>query len=287
MRFLRNVVLPLLAAGVMSSSVYAAPVTSWDLRIELGFIDWTGTDGLSSSIGWAEDYSSLNYSGPLPGGATWAPQRLSWGGAVKSAIGVNTDDSAACRDDFECNIVRTGIETDGAAVDTASFYHENNAISGDSIPLRTASLLTQLWLSPSGGLEVFVGSLAFNINFLETANDGNCFSGSISDCDDIFVLSGINFDTTAGAVVRDFDFGGYSYRTFIGITGLGPLTDEVCSLAGAAVGCIGFTTPENQTSTLQSSFRISALTQDIPVPSTLLLFSMGLLGLRRNNRVAY
>lgn len=108
-----------------------------------------------------------------------------------------------------------------------------------------------------------VGPIPFNITFTETPNvdpANQCdVTTSPTACNDIFVLS-------SGFLNSQFDFDaqdGDGLRTYFvnvfptsgGV--LSTLEDSACLAAGAGVGCLGFSTPENQSTRLDFGFTIS------------------------------
>lgn len=146
---------------------------------------------------------------------------------------------------------------------TLSLTHNNNVIDGSSASRLTAVLSSAVMLTPlvpsNPGFPI--GPVNFSISFTETPNSGTCaVSTSPVPCNDIFVLTG-------GLLNFDFDYD-----------------------AGAAPGCIGFSTAENQSTTLAFGFTFSTqrLTT-MPEPGVPALMGLGLLGLagaRRRTRNA-
>ena len=164
-----------------------------------------------------------------------------------------------------------------------SITHNNNPITGAS--LTSATLTASLNLSallpvPTPGAPGALPPLLVNIGFVETPNTAPCtVVGSPTPCNDIFVLVGgllnqvFSYDVDGSGAVN------YFLNVFPSTGGvLSQLTAAECSAAGQGAGCIGFTTPENQSTTLGFSFTISTQPFMIPEPGSLALVALGMLG---------
>lgn len=199
-------------------------------------------------------------------------ERLSWGSASGSI-------------DPEVNDNRSGLEIidspangtidTGNQVTTVGITHFNSSISANFATLNTATLLTNLILTPldppvTGGASLPPLSLQFMTTFTETPNSAPCGFDSDTICDDIFV---VNFE----ALQDTFELEGFTYHTSVVADGLGDLDDATCAAAGAGPGCFGLTTPEELFTTVNFGFGISAV--EVPNPAMLALFGTGLLAL--------
>lgn len=208
---------------------------------------------------------------------------LSWG-----ALGANTNESSlVITDPANPSSVSTfmngGMPPAAFIADGITLTHNNVVIQGDS--LDNATLTATLILTPtnpaSGALPP--ASIDYLIEFEETANSGTCADpSSPTPCNDIFVQ-------VTGFLNQSFmyDAGDGEVEYFVNIfptdgNVLATLNDASCIAAGAAPGCIGFTTPEGQSTDLPFGFTIS--TKPISEPATLALMGLGLLGAARLRR---
>lgn len=124
----------------------------------------------------------------------------------------------------------------------------------------------------------------FAVNFDETPNTAPCVDTSSppsKPCNDIFVINvtGAGFNSADDSFNQAFLFDGTLYNIKILLTGLTTLTDAECTAAGAAIGCIGFTTIENQDNNFQASLQITTLPFAVPEPASLALISLGIGGI--------
>lgn len=169
---------------------------------------------------------------------------------------------------------------------TLSLTHNNHVISNSAASLTTTTLSSAVVLTPldhplNPGFPI--GPVPFNISFTETPNSGTCaVSDSPTKCNDIFVLTAgllnFNFDYDAGDGDGLLTYYINIFPTSGGVLSL--LENSACQAAGVAAGCVGFSTPENQSSTLDFGFTISSNPLNtVPEPGVLALVGLGLLSL--------
>jgi len=249
-----------LAAGALAFSAFAnaAPVLTWDV---------------TSSATWTNVQPGSGIT--VSGGGT----KLSWGNVAPSAqsslevtggglvSGINT-------------YFGSGVPPVSNATQTLSLTHTNNVLPGGSISLTGATLsvaMTVQATNPAGG-SLGLGTIGYDIKFVEITNNEPCAAASPSGnfCNDIFVL-------LDGLLNESFLYGGQTYYVNaypLNSSGvLNTLSNSACAAAGAANGCIGFTTVEGQPNTLPFGITISTERLQVPEPGSLALVGLALAGL--------
>lgn len=256
--------------GLVAAPAGATLVTEWDYTVTLEWIT-SGPDAptFTSGDGVTEVSSDV-----LSWGAAGGDMTDNTAGTHGSRSGLQINDSG----------ITGSVVTGSGFVDTVSITHYNNRLSSDFATLDTASLTTNLTLTPRDPVvndvnfpndqgDIPVGlELSFLTHFTETpntANEENCGFETVSNCDDIFT---VDFE----ALQDTFTLEGITYRTRVG-SDFSDLSDSICAAAGEEVGCFGLTTTESAFDTKGFGFSIDQV--EVPTPGVLALFGSGLLAL--------
>ena len=275
-----------LAAFAGVQTAHAVLITDWNGVAETTFSAQTFSGGGPTS--------SSNPNAVLGGGT-----RLEWGTPFPSGtpgpgssleIGNNTGlfgqyDTALAPNNGAANIQTN----DGIGEETAIVTHDNVVIFSGTT-LESFTVTTQLFLTPAAppGPTLPTAPIDFSGSFNETANAEPCVViGSPEPCNDIFVLSAVDFSAIIPGAVFGAGFADFNYlvELFDPSGALGVLPDAVCADAGAGPGCLGFTTPENTSTSLTFNVRITAIPVEVAAPAALGLLGLNLLGLGLVERI--
>jgi hypothetical protein len=256
-------------------------ITDWNYENLFGFASYTSSGPMYAATGsLSNPFADFSIpGGPNPNPAAGMATQLTWGQAV--------DGNPANRSSFtlsgNAGVGQTlgTVQTNGANAFDVTLTHKNHPIYWDTLTSATmvGSLMLQATApAPFAGLPVGPLTGVFSIVFKETPNSGHCpdnldlLPGGVK-CPDIFVL-----DPLASSALQNvflFSLDGYSYFLNVDISGLQNVGPESCAAVLQAPGCLGFVTPENQSTPLSLSFNIKA----VPEPGVLALLGLGLVGL--------
>lgn len=260
----KSLIAATLAIGTLiAPAAQAALVTDWQWTVESEWAAATFSNGAADGINTIQTASEL-----------------SWG-AAGGNYQVNNPDPALSRSALVITNSPAGnpplLETNVGFVDTNIFTHFNRIISSSFATLRTATLETTLQLQPNTppGPLFPPDTISFGIRFIETLNETPCFAGSLTTCDDIFVIE-------LGDLNQQFFYDGFTYQVSIVslLGGFLGLSDAACLQANAGLGCVGFQTQEGEANVERFGLLIST----VPEPGVLALMGLGLLGLAATRR---
>lgn len=290
MKKLAKIGLPV-AAVLLSAASNAAIIPSWDYSTEASFTGATYSSGGGTTVTSVSELSWGETGGffSVPSGTANNPT-ISDGERSALTIGqagISTTGGGAA--------TGTGVETiigfGGFPVPAAnfglgiSFTHWNNPITSGFQTLTSGTIVDTLQLTPTvgGSGPVDAEDITFEFNFVETSNGGACLIvTSPTPCNDIFA-----FEDPAAGLNTPFSYEGENYfahvlllnETLDGAAPITPLGASVCSALGLTPACLGFSTQEGQATTINFGFAVSTSPAQVPLPSTLALFGLGLLGL--------
>ena len=255
---------------LIASASAQAIVITWDYSVDNTFSAAVYSAGVGSTTAAGPGVTTLSWGASTPQSSLVIEQPNPSLGSVSTFLGTSPPQSPPFLGQ------------------TISITHNNNVIPGNSAWLTNATISAAVQLTPTNpALAGFpVGPIPFNISFTETPNstaNGPCaVAGSPTPCNDIFVLTGglLNFSFPYDAGDAD---GVQNYFVNIFPTSggvLSTLESSACLAAGAPVGCIGFSTQEGRSTTLDFGFTVSTerLVQ-APEPDVLALLGLGLLGM--------
>lgn len=251
-------------AGIVSLAGPAAAVT-FDVRVQVGWLNDTGTCNDSGTN------DCLGFTGAGGFGAGSSLQ-MNWDNTTSSIdslliVGALPETSA-----FPTGDATTTIDP-GQTIQTAQIRHVNNSIPQEDDFLATITLATLLTITAPDATVIIGdgtgGDLNVDVTFLETNNEQPCdeTSNSLgSVCDDQFTFIDINADIP-------FSFDGVNYVLHV----RGLLPANTCEDAGG--GLVNCLTREGQTNDRFVTISLEQLTQEVPLPGTLLLLGLGLVGM--------
>lgn len=224
---LRNCFAVLALLGAMAYGNASAAPVEWDYTVTAQFVTTTG---------------ATTFNGAGPGTANGcelvSASNITWGacpsgpaGEGRSGIGVSTS-------------AQTGTLVANGAAQYANVYtHTNKVVPSAYATLASATISTTLGLRVKGSSDPYTyENFIYTIKFSETPNSSEpttCVVPGGDPCSDIWVLDG-SVNRTVVMNGQEFTFSFFPEPAAI------PLDPAICEAAGAEMGCIGFTTQENQ-----------------------------------------
>jgi len=285
-----------IGVGVSSMIVGAAtadPIASFDYTQEFEFVEPIAPAGVNKegSTTGASDVDGFTK-------LSWGTESNSFDEISSLVINAEVADRTTPSGDLSQGTVTTATDINAMTFELGPVVtHNNFVITGNS--LSSAAAEDFVVLSPFGGGADQTQEITFGILFEETPNAQDpCSSGAVNGfgCGDIFVLSGglLGVPTIVNSVelaflIDSFIRDGYLYEVYLreASNALGVLSDAACTEAGAAIGCVGFTTFENTSNSFQLEFAILA-SEYVPEPATIALLagSLLLMGVVRRRKVS-
>lgn len=263
----KGVVAALLVAGAVTTApAQAALIDFWDYEVDSGFGAFNPAQGPGHTYGVV---------GSVINAELGLPTVLKWG-LPSSQPGANPGQQQSGLSVTSQVVSPPLLPTNGPAVDGAVLTHDNFTLAQTGDSLTDAVLVSQLKLyaNPPGNdgtPEVTLGPAPFFIQFKETSNLvplASCPAESETPCADIFVL------LNPGNLVQEFVLDDYKYTVTLLLEGLTDLSDEACAAAGVAGPCVGLITQENQSTSFQTKFFITAVQLQVPEPGTVALLGL-------------
>lgn len=277
-----------LASALAAPAAMADIILNWDWALFAGWTDSTVQPGGGDATVSGGPYAINPVTGTPDGHTT-----LNWGTGpdAPSQLIIETPTMSSQAGAFGAATTRPQLvlvdQGDGtyaaAPVQGTEFTHNNNIVND---PTLTAAQLTEWFaLVPAGGdlaTTPFVDEPVFDILFAETPNEEPCPSNELGGvpCEDIFVI------TDPSLLTRNFTIDGFIYTISVSAPNLFDLPDAACTEVGAALGCQGIITNEDDSNNA-INFLIGFTARPVSAPSVLALMGLGLLGIgygRRRNR---